>query len=698
MKRILSVILSLALLASLLIIPMSVSATGEKAPQTVTFSYDNRGTYFEKDDTTRISDGLSPVIYTTYTYSGAQLRKNICNWKNYSETIPALSNGNVDARQDIGLPTNFDSSPNGYKPYSSTDATTVYDFDSSKINTYVDIIYDLGAVASINKIQQFSANYATTVGLYQIYTSTDVNTLFAESSLLLNYQNKTSDSAPYKGCQEHTFDEIEARYVVFRILSPTTTLANGNALRICELAIYGSYDEAPAYTVKPVPTFNAWTSTGGELMNIPEGNLLSLENLKIDGKQDGAYKELKEFQEGTGQYHNLLHDGKYGGHRDDRMHADVSIVSFYDGTNFRNGYDIQRDVDGNIVFTQNGDINTYTCFTYNLQTRHKITKFMLYGNNAADYTGINQMQAYEVYVGDNTETLYDSENKVAEYNNYFSMYGQVITFNDSFVGKYLGVKVLMPSLYKNDSNYIRLSEIAAYGKEVGAPVDSNLAPEIITSKSGYIYNKNGKSIYTNETDGSERTALRLTVGYKSPKVPGGADASKIVLKNGDTANVIERNVIAIAKSKYESRKLETLDIDTEGAAITTATNETNAKFPVSNYFKSEIIKDDDGNIIEKEKDYRMTYGALYLNNISDTYDDAEIVVTGRVVYEYEGEYYAVYSPIVGDEDTEVVSAESAYKILCENIAGANNGNYNSPLWFNNTKWNGEDFITQTSAQ
>lgn len=465
MKRILSVILSLALLATLLIIPMSVSATGENAPQTVTFSYDNRGTYFKKDDTTRISDGLSPVIYTTYMYSGAQVRKNICNLKNYSETIPALSNGDVDNRKDISLPISFDSSPNGYKSYSSTDATTVYDFDSSKINTYVDIIYDLGAVANINKIQQFSANYATTVGLYQIYTSTDVNTLFDESSLLLNYQNKTSDSAPYDGCQEHTFDAIEARYVVFRILSPTTTLANGNTLRICELAIYGSYDEAPAYTVKPVPTFNAWTSTGGEKIAVEEGNILSGENLTITGKKGDKVFGESAFS-GT-----RLHDGYYGGHGTDTMHDDISTVGFYDSTNSKlsNGYNISRTADGKITFTQSGEIDTYACLTYDLGDYYKVKNFQMYNTNSEGYNETSKMQAYEVYVGNDKDSLYNAENKVAEYNNYFSMYGQVITFNDRFVGKYLGVKVLMPSLYNNGSNYIRLSEIAAYGECVGAP-------------------------------------------------------------------------------------------------------------------------------------------------------------------------------------------------------------------------------------
>ena len=195
--------------------------------------------------------------------------------------------------------------------------------------------------------------------------------------------------------------------------------------------------------------------------------------------------------------------------------------------------------------------------------------------------------------------------------------------------------------------------MAAYGTEVGAPDEgSKLAPEIITSASGYIYNKDGSSVfdYTSNSDTVQGTALRLTVGYKSPKVSGGADASQINLANGMPAKVIERNVIAIAKSKYNSD--QDFNIHTEGASVTTSTA-TSTNQPVSNYFKSEAIKDDN--------DYRMAYGALNINNISETNASKEVVVRGRVVYEYQGKIYAVYSDIVGVKDT--VSAQAAFAQL-----------------------------------
>ena len=67
---------------------------------------------------------------------------------------------------------------------------------------------------------------------------------------------------------------------------------------------------------------------------------------------------------------------------------------------------------------------------------------------------------------------------------------------------------------------------------------------------------------------------------------------------------------------------------------------------------------------------------------------------GRSFFRFLGEYYAVYSPIVGANDGKSVSAQAAYKNLCVMLAKANEDSYdNSPLWFNNTKWNGTEFET-----
>ena len=505
MKRILSVILSLALLASLLIIPMSVSADegGSSAPTVETVEFKNSQFSEKYSDTDNLSKGLVPYGLVTKPKSETDSTKVRVAITDDKEDIARLSNGTISEKTetgenlsntDVNLPdfvfrkTGTDGYNgdyyNGYKPYDGTKETEFnFNKSASEYEAYVDIIYDLGSVASINKIQHFSMAGGLSAGAYSVYASEDVNTLFNSASWVLDYQNKTFVSGGSESdCQEHTLiSPVSARFVAFRIYSvvtSTTGTSNShfNVARIKELAIYGTKTADPNYTVKGITKYNSWTSDGGEWMDIPSGNLLSLDKLTINGKQDGADKGLKEFQIGPTQYHELLHDGKYGGHQNDRMHADVGIVVFHDGKNFRNGYDIQRDVDGNITFTQSGEINTYTCFTYNLQTRHKITEFMLYANNKGSYTGTDQMQAYEVYVGDNAETLYDSENKVAEYNNYFNVYGQEITFKNAPIGKYLGVKVLMAEARTATYNYPRIAEIAALGEEVGNDPVIDVAP------------------------------------------------------------------------------------------------------------------------------------------------------------------------------------------------------------------------------
>ena len=183
MKRILSVILSLALLASLLIIPMSVSA-GEGEPSAPTVSTEG----LEYSDNNNLAKGLVPYIFVTK--GGSRTQKD-------SPTAD-FSDGKVVSGYEPNLGFKFSNDNtnfiNGYKPYDSNDPTTVFDFnkDASKYDAFVDVIYDLGCVANINKVQHFGHSFAElTLGAYSVYASTDVNNLFNRNeSLVVDYQNK----------------------------------------------------------------------------------------------------------------------------------------------------------------------------------------------------------------------------------------------------------------------------------------------------------------------------------------------------------------------------------------------------------------------------------------------------------------------------------------------------------------------------
>ena len=101
MKRILSVILSLALLASLLIIPMSVSADGggSSAPtvETVEFKNSQSSEHTNPTDSSNLAKGLTPFVFVTDN-------RNKNNPTRTNKTVNGtLSDGNTGNGSDIAL-------------------------------------------------------------------------------------------------------------------------------------------------------------------------------------------------------------------------------------------------------------------------------------------------------------------------------------------------------------------------------------------------------------------------------------------------------------------------------------------------------------------------------------------------------------------------------------------------------------------
>lgn len=135
---------------------------------------------------------------------------------------------------------------NGYDP--NTDF--IFLEEASGYDYYVDVIYDLGATADIEKIQHFNNTANLTAGVYEVFASEYVNKLFnRDESLVLSYQNKNfREHGGQYGSQQHEFAKRSARFVAFRIYCPITYSNNTiyyqyNCLRIRELAIYGTVTE-----------------------------------------------------------------------------------------------------------------------------------------------------------------------------------------------------------------------------------------------------------------------------------------------------------------------------------------------------------------------------------------------------------------------------------------------------------------------
>ena len=640
---------------------ISISGSAFIPELTVDTTSFNKTSVTKYSTVNNISQGLTPAVYLTrtnnsttssYVSGGGQVRSKI-----ESDVISHWSNGDIGQKGlEIKYPFYNTSAAagtgyvNGYTP------DVDYDFANANIDTYADIIYDLGVTANINKLQHFGANNATlSMGLYQVYASDSLDNLFNQESFILNYQNKKSGTS-YNNGEEHVLSRpISARFVAFRVLAPSNWSDDSSAtyfnnLRIGELAIYGTKNNSSGYTVADINP-----PTAGDLtVTAPTGttSLLSTDNLTIKGYVNGTLNSTSTSNSSYVKWNN----GYYG---NNGSHTSFSGVTF----NNNNGYVIDRsDVSGNITF-EKGDVTNWVELSYDLGGNYKIDSFNLYSYY---YENEFRIQAYEVYLADSEADLYNQDNLIAKYDNYFNAYGQVFKFADAtknITGRYLGVKVVLPG-YATADNYIRLTEIAAFGVPVSEATAN--APEI-TSNSVFIYHKDNSSIFT--SGGQQRTAVRMTVGYHSPIGDDGLpQADKIILADGSIATVIERNVIATPYNSANASLYteQSFNETTTGVTVTSASGE-----KLNKYFKSEKTDTDTA-------DTTTVFGSFNLNNLTKAHTTLPFVVRGRVVYQTSDGIYVAYSDITGEDGQ--LNTQIAYDALC-NIVNPNNITGNNPIWF-----------------
>ena len=475
MKRILSVILSLALLASLLIIPMSVSAGNSNNYDVVQFGYADKDTYYSPDR--NVSLGITPYVYVTDNTATTPARYQITN-----ANIPKLSTGEFSGN-DIkfdgqgfyfrkkGADNTYSGDPlNGYV---LTNPPGDFNFDQESFEGYVDIVYDLGAVIDINKVQHFASSTNISLGAYSFYAAESAGDLFKSESKVFDYQNKDWGAG---GCQSHTFNTVTARYAAFRVYYPIVFSSSTgkdyyNTLRIKELAIYGTLSNTADYKVKEVEA-----PTSDTPIPVDEGDLLNADTFEsVVAYEDGELKgtwiyNSEDAEDWRNPYMDKLNSQtylKYG-------HGDFQLATFYSGGICKNRYSFDRTaVDGNINFiVPEQETEVYYDFTYDLGEYYKIDRFGAYLSNREN----RRVQVYEVYIGNDRDELYNGE-PVVVYNNYYNTYGQMITFVKPITGKYIGFRVLNSGTATDDGvTYVRLDELAAYGECVGTPPAIDVAP------------------------------------------------------------------------------------------------------------------------------------------------------------------------------------------------------------------------------
>ena len=606
-------------------------------------------------ETDNVSLNITPHMYTSNYSNNKRTEVSSANLKTYSNGVLQKKSTDSTTNNDVSIGFQFrDSSGNYLNNYKPGEA---FDFEKESYDAYVDIIYDLGRPADVYKFQHISGgDYALAMGVYQIYASTSAVDLFTAENLVLNYQ--CLDLNQYGNgnrSQEHVFAPRTAQFVAIRCYmpiidpdigkdTPQTAGYLSNVIRVAEFAFYGKESNTVDYKITEIA---APTSTESNPTSVAAGDLLNAKTFESVQIYNNGTTTTKRYADNSSAFDKLNGQTYWSG-----GHSDLGFGNFCNGTNFKNGYKLDRKLDGNIDFVDsNAELEMYYDFTYDLGSYSTIDRIETYLCNNLH----QRVQAYEVYISTDRDNLYTDASKVFDYNNYYNTYGQKIVFDQSKLGKYIGFRVLNPGYYLGGNNngsytYPRIDELAAYSNSVEDSADIAPKADSLSSRKVFIWDSDGSSIY-NLQDDTKCTAARLTLKYCSPvnEETGSADTTKIVLANGKYANIVERNVIAISKKKYKANSLTTLDISTAGAFVSTATGENLKR-----------CWDDEVN-----GDYADVYAAYKLNNIKSNQKDLEFVVTGRIVYEYEGKYYTAYSPVVGatEAENEGLDAQWAYEAL-----------------------------------
>ena len=391
MKRILSVILSLALLASLLIIPMSVSADPASDVTITEYNREDISARFNEAQDNNVALGVVPKLYK---YNGTTRTEKLL--KDESD-IAKLSNGNLsDSNADVSFGITFKKKVNNvFTDYVNNYTPGVaFDFNQPSYDAYVDLVYDLGRPTDINKFQHIAASDgALSMGVYQLYASDSATNLFNAESLICNYQNKDTEHWSGKKSQEIEFPTRTAQYVAIRCYmsiikcdekyneNAGTENYFYNCFRIGDIAIYGTPSDTAAYKVTEI---QAPTGGSDAPTPVPDGDLLnsatfksikSFENGKLVKTDETFYKREEYLGKLNSQTYYKLGHGNF----------DLDVV-FYANNTCKNGYSIDRtNTNGNIVFNvPETKPVVYYDFTYDLGDYYKIDRFGAYLNSAMD--------------------------------------------------------------------------------------------------------------------------------------------------------------------------------------------------------------------------------------------------------------------------------------------------------------------------
>jgi hypothetical protein len=285
------------------------------------------------------------------------------------------------------------------------------------------ITYDLGLGAVVEKLLIGTDNTgASQIKKYEIFLADDYDNLYTDANKIVIYDNTAGTKSQF-----FTFAASKmGRFLGIRIINPSIDTADKMA-RIHEIGIYG---------------------TAG----IKGGN------------QETVETNLTQDQVNT--LGVSINSGK----------APFMIVNGYETEKPAGGEDVLHMTDGLLstrdyygAMYYNGSRADSGTVTYDLGAGAIINKILI----ATDNTANSQIKKYEIYIADKYKNLFTSDSKVIFYSNTKATRSQLFTFNEAKTGRFIGIRVIQPSMDSNDK-MARIHEIAAYGTAGTEVIDNSV--------------------------------------------------------------------------------------------------------------------------------------------------------------------------------------------------------------------------------
>ncbi len=463
MKRILSLILTAFLVLAVLPLGMFTAYADVNVSEDATGGYGDNSSEVEdtledinaevtvQDDITAV-DGLAEII--------ADETKNIIlGWGNTAtkgEPLALCTTYTSGTTVDKVFQTsaaNVANMTNGTFNESHSDFSGGHRwFDSNKeyVEGYIDMTFNFPVAASVTNLLFANTKESTDrmIWEYQVFAGDELATLYTDANLLYHY-NKDCAATPTDG-QYITFGKtIEAKYFGIRILNgcnPNSADSNrGYAYpRIREVALIGSCVIPDEYKA----TASKWIQPCIDALDT-DYNLLNGADYVAGTGEPGTittagFDGTKAVTVGIRSYNSAQND--LVDHTLTGVHADIHGVKFMDGS-------------GNYIE------GAYSTISVALQHEAIIDKVFL--SHAVNNNSGLRTYEYEIYAGDSLDTLYNVENKKWYFLNENAVQNQVYEFPEPITAKYVGIKVLkgvMPNCTAQGSSYVRMAEIAVFGK------------------------------------------------------------------------------------------------------------------------------------------------------------------------------------------------------------------------------------------